>query len=326
MDLPVMMAMCLGFLTLLGLLVFDQGGQGKALGRRLKRVKTAGEVTLAPEKTEKLSLKRDIKDSGIPLLDKWIKSALPNPQRLREWLARTGLPITVSEYLLITALAIVIFFLLLNVLAGVKMVTALFVAVALGIFIPQGFFSGLAKKRAKKFIQFFPESIDAMVRSLRSGLPVNEAINVVAAEMPDPVGAEFGAIRDGVRMGLSLEEAMWSVAKRLDVPEYRYLIIALSIQRETGGNLGETLANVGDVLRKRRQIKLKIRAMSSEARASAMILGALPFVVLAVLAVVSSGYISVLFSDPRGHVLCGIALGMMGLGLWIMSQLINFEI
>jgi tight adherence protein B len=165
-----------------------------------------------------------------------------------------------------------------------------------------------------------------MVRSIKSGLPIAEAINVVASEMPDPIGTEFGHIRDGVRMGRSLEEAMWDVARRVDIPEYRYLIIALSIQRETGGNLSETLSNVGEVLRKRRQLKLKIKAMSSEAKASAMILGALPFIVTGVLGLVSPDYVGMLFHDPRGHILLGIAGSMLGSGIWIMSQMINFEI
>ncbi|MBI3419693.1 MAG: type II secretion system F family protein [Proteobacteria bacterium] len=322
LSLPII-AMGLGAIGIILFMLFDQGTQNKTLGRRLKRVK--GEEAEEAE-IEKISLKRETKDSGIPLIDRLIKSALPNPEKLRNRLARTGTKISVSEYLLMTTLCVAVFFMLFNIILGLKMLAAVFLALTIGLWIPHVTIGIMAKKRAKKFIKFFPESIDAMVRSIRSGLPIAEAVNVVANEMPDPIGTEFQSIRDGVRMGRSLEEAMWEVAKRLDIPEYRYLIIALTIQRETGGNLAETLNNVADVLRKRRQLKLKIKAMSSEAKASAMILGALPFIVIAVLSLVAGSYVSLLITDPRGNILCGIAVCMMGAGIYIMSQMINFEI
>ncbi len=304
-------------------LLYMLGAPGRTFNRRLRLV--LGAPAAAPGAPE-LHLERRVQDSAIPSFDRLIKTLLPNVEKFRNWLARTGLSLTVGEFLLVSALAGVGGFALFHLVFEVKIAGALLGAGAAGWLLPRAWVNGLARKRAKNFIRFFPESIDAMVRSIRSGLPVAEAVNVVAEEMPDPVGAEFRAIRDGVRMGRSLEEAMWDVARHVDVPEYRYLIIALSIQRETGGNLGETLANVAEVLRKRRQIKLKIKAMSSEARASAMILGALPFVVVGILALVSSGYVAILFSDPRGHVLLGIALGMMGTGMWLMAQMISFEI
>jgi tight adherence protein B len=314
-----------GLVIVVIMMVMDSG-EGKALNKRIKRVKGGEEDILAEKTAEKLTLMKVTKDSHIPLMDQLIKTMLKNPDRLRQRLARTGKNITVSEYLLISAVSVVVCFILFSTLMGLKILPALLVGLGLGLFLPHTVIGMMGKKRMKNFIKFFPESIDAMVRSIKSGLPIAEAVNVVASEMPDPVGTEFGHIRDGVRMGRSLEDAMWDVAKRVDVPEYRYLIIALSIQRETGGNLSETLGNVAEVLRKRRQIKLKIKAMSSEAKASATILGALPFIVLAVLSVVNSQYVAMLFFDPRGHVLCGIALGMLGAGIMVMSNMINFEI
>lgn len=301
-------------------------GEG-ALASRLKRAR--GEAQ-KPEKTKdsaapKVQLKREMKDSGIPLLDRVIKAALPNPDKVRQRLAATGAGLSISEYLLITALAVAVFVFIFRALVGMKLLGAVFLGLALGLWLPHTVTGMMARSRSKKFIKFFPESIDAMVRGIRSGLPVSESINTVAEEMPDPIGKEFRTIRDSVRMGVPLETAMWDVAKRIDVPEYRYLIIALSIQRETGGNLAETLANVSDVLRKRRQMKLKIKAMSSEAKASAMILGALPFIMILVLGAVSPDYIGTLFNDPRGNILLGIAGSIMGLGIFIMAQMINFD-
>ena len=317
-----------GFITLM-ILAFAlvPSSDTKVLEKRIKRVSGMNEK---PEKKSielpKVELKRSTKDSGIPFFDKVIKTALPNPEKLRNRLARTGMRMTISEYLLLTGLMVGIFFMLFHLLFGQKLMPSVLLSTMLGIWILHVFIGMKGKKRCKNFIKFFPESIDAMVRGIRSGLPISEAINVVGDEMPDPIGFEFRSIRDAVRMGRSLEDAMWDVAKRIDVPEYRYLIIALYIQKETGGNLAETLANVSEVLRKRRQIKLKIKAMSSEAKASAMILGALPFLVATVLGVVASEYVMLLFNDPRGNILLGIAFGMLGFGIWIMSQMINFEI
>ncbi len=317
-----------GVITIIVLIVaLMPGGDSQTLEKRIKRVSGMEEK---PEKKQaagpKVELKRSVKDSGIPFFDNFIKTALPNPEKLRNRLARTGMRMTISEYLLVTGLMIGIFFMLFHVIFGQKLLPSTLLSLMLGIWLPHVFIGMKGKKRCKEFIKFFPESIDAMVRGIRSGLPISESINVVGDEMPDPIGYEFRTIKDAVRMGRSLEDAMWDVAKRVDVPEYRYLIIALAIQKETGGNLGETLANVSEVLRKRRQIKLKIKAMSSEAKASAMILGALPFIVSIVLGLVATEYIMLLFNDPRGNILLGIAFGMLGFGIWIMAQMINFEI
>lgn len=317
-----------GFLTLV-IIVFallPEDGS-KAMNRQLKRVVGGSDKKeILDETSPKVQLRRETRDSGIPVFDRFIKEILPDLKKLRHRLAAAGLRMTISEYLLLSAVSAFLFVIFFRLVAGSKPLIAIALGFAVGVWLVHAFVSGRIKKRCKNFIKFFPESIDAMVRGIRSGLPISESIKTVGEEMPDPIGMEFRAIRDGVRMGRSLEEAMWEVAGRVDVPEFRYLIIALSIQRETGGNLAETLSNVGEVLRRRRQLKLKIKAMSSEAKASAMILGALPFIMVVVLGVVSSEYIMVLFNDPRGNMLVGIALGIMSLGIYIMAQMINFEI
>jgi tight adherence protein B len=306
-------------------LIFSSGASGRTLSQRMKRV--AESTAEATAKGEKFKLTREVKDSSIPLVDHFLKTSLPKvADKFRNQIAQAGLKISVSEYLLIMGLVGFVMYGIFHMALHFKPPLALIAGLGFGFFLPHTFLKIKTGAREKKFIKFFPESIDTMVRSIRSGLPIAEAVNVVATEMPDPVGEEFRSIRDGVRMGRSLEEAMWDVAKRINIAEYRYLIIAMSIQKETGGNLGETLHNVGDVLRKRRQMRLKIKAMSSEAKASAIILGSLPFLVSGVLSILSSGYISILFEDPRGNILLGIAFSMLFVGIFIMSQMINFEI
>ena len=165
-----------------------------------------------------------------------------------------------------------------------------------------------------------------MVRGLRSGLPVTECIKAVGREVPDPVGGEFRRITDEIKFGSKVNEAMWSAAHRLDMAEFKFFVVSLSVQQETGGNLAETLANLSEILRRRKQMRLKIKAMSSEAKASAMILGSLPFVMFCIIYLMNPGYESVLFTDPRGKIMLAVGLGAMGSGILVMSRMVRFEI
>jgi len=165
-----------------------------------------------------------------------------------------------------------------------------------------------------------------MVRALRSGLPISEAIIGAGREIAGPVGAELGRIEAGMRLGRDLDTLLWDIATRIDVPEFRFFIIALSVQRETGGNLAETLDNLADVLRKRRQMRAKVRAMSSETRATTMILAGLPVVVIVLLAVTSPHYLTPLYTDVRGLLLDGLGFAMLGTGVFIMIKMARFEI
>ena len=150
-----------------------------------------------------------------------------------------------------------------------------------------------------------------MVRALRAGLPVTEAIINAGQEIGDPVGTELRGIEAGMRVGRDLDSLLWDIAKRITAPEFRFFIIALSVQRETGGNLAETLNNLSEVLRRRRAMRAKARAMASEARASTMILGSLPIFVSVILSITSPAYIAPLFTDVRGLMLVGLALLML---------------
>jgi tight adherence protein B len=315
-----------GMVVVLLLLVSAFGDNASDdLQRRLIRVGPGDGKRRSGKKTLAQGSLRSTKDSSIPLLDLIIKK-LPNPGKLRARLARTGRNITLGEYLLVNALAVVITFFLMKTFSdAVPLVDAL-VAIMVGLGLPHMVVGIMGGRRIKKFLASFPEAIDTMCRGLRSGLPVAESIAAVGREMPDPVGIEFHRISDSVRLGKSLEDAMWDVAYRLDTPEFRFLIIAMAIQKETGGNLAETMGNLSDLIRKRRQLRLKIKAMSSEAKASAMIIGSLPFIMFTLLMFVSPNYVSILLHDPRGKMMLGGAGFWMFLGWAIMGKMIRFEI
>ncbi len=207
---------------------------------------------------------------------------------------------------------------------------------ALGLSLGVGIFAGAGiphfvvnraiKKRTKQFNSKFPDAIELLVRGLRSGLPVTETLGVVAQEVPGPVGQEFKSITERIRIGRTMEESLQETGDRLGIPEFNFFTITLAIQRETGGNLAETLSNLAEVLRKRAQMKLKIRAMSSESKASAYIVGSLPFIVFSLIWWINPKYIGGFFSDDRLIVTGLGGLVWMSIGGFIMAKMVSFEI
>ncbi|MBT5264339.1 MAG: type II secretion system F family protein [Rhodospirillaceae bacterium] len=199
-------------------------------------------------------------------------------------------------------------------------------ALVAGLVLPRLGLAFLVARRKHKFLVLFPDTIDLMIRSLRSGFPVDEAITAVGDEMPDPIGLEFKGVADRLRLGQTLESALFEAAERIDLPDFNFFTISLAVQRETGGNLTETLANLADILRRRLQMRLKVKAMSAEARTSAMIIGALPFVLAGALFASNPEYVLSLFQDPRGRLIVFIALASESLGIFTMIRMARFRI
>jgi tight adherence protein B len=297
-------------------------GNSRALARRLDAVRRQKRgATSGDKETRSLSLRENVSK-----MDQAARRWLPRRELLVARLERTGRNISIGKYMIMTVILIVILAITAIIVGGQKGLPSLLAAAALGVGIPHMVIGRMGKRRVAAFIALFPEAIDLMVRALRSGLPISEAVIMASHEIRDPIGAEFRTIEAGMRLGRDLESLLWDIGKRIDAPEFRFFIIALSVQRETGGNLAETLSNLSDVLRRRRTMRAKARAMASEAKASTMILGSLPVLVTIILMMTSPTYIMPLFSDIRGLVLIGIALGMLGLGIGIMIRMAKFEI
>lgn len=259
-------------------------------------------------------------------LESLVRKYLPNQQILEQRLARTGRDISIGAYAMINAMMAFGVFLIAFVLIGSSFMLVLFLALIAGIGLPHLVVGWMTHKRLKLFTAQFPDSIDLIVRGLKSGLPVTESIHSVGQEMADPVGFEFRHIADCVKFGQPLEEALWDTARRLDTPEFKFFVISISVQRETGGNLSEALGNLSEILRRRRQMGLKIKAMSSEAKASAIILGSLPFIMFAIIFAMSPDYEMALFTDPRGQMMLGVGLGFMAAGVLVMNKMVRFEV
>ena len=240
-------------------------------------------------------------------------------------LDRTGKGWTVSQYIyaslgLMLAVAVLIF------LQSGALLLSLGVGAVVGLGLPHlvvGFFIG---KRTNGFNAKFPDGIELLVRGLRSGLPVTETLQVVAQEVDGPVGVELKGIVERIKIGKTMEDSLQETADRLGIPEFNFFCITLAIQRETGGNLAETLSNLADVLRKRSQMKLKIKAMSSESKASAYIVGSLPFIVFGLIYWINPEYIGGFFYEDR-LIVAGLGgLVWMSIGVFIMAKMVSFEI
>jgi tight adherence protein B len=322
MALGIGVMAALGFALIAGLV----GGGGKRRYRRRLAAIGAGKKAAIGKQggAEARSLsRRQVKTS---MLDRLVKRWVPHRDLLDARLARTGRAITVSHYAMATGGLTFVTTILVLLFARMLFLPSLLIGLAVGVAVPHYTIGWLGARRIKTFLNLFPDAIDLIVRALKSGLPISEAIISAANEIADPVGAEFHTVENGMRMGRDLDSLLWDIAKRIDAPELRFFIIALSVQRETGGNLGETLGNLSELLRRRRSMRQKARAMASEARASTMILGSLPIVVTLILLMTSPSYIMVLFTDVRGLVLCGIAVGMLVTGIGVMVKMAKFEI
>ncbi|MEQ9330349.1 type II secretion system F family protein [Thalassobaculum sp.] len=203
---------------------------------------------------------------------------------------------------------------------------AALVAAAVAIAGPRLLILVLVERRRAKFLLQFPDSIDLMIRSLRAGLPVDEAVVTVGSEGGDAVAPEFRRVADRLAVGQTLEDSLWRSARRLAIPDFDFFIVCLTVQRETGGKLTETLANLSDILRRRLQMRLKVRAMSAEARTSAGIIGSLPFILAAALYAANPTYLAGLFHDPRGQIIVVAALASEALGIFTMIRMARFKI
>ncbi len=174
-----------------------------------------------------------------------------------------------------------------------------------------------------RFLDVFPDALDLLARAVRAGLPVFDAMEVAGREIPDPVGSEFRRTIDEMRIGVDMEDALQRAADRIRVQDFRFYVVALTLQRRTGGGLAETLGNLSSIIRRRKEVRLKARALSAEAKASAVVLAVLPFFVGAVMFMFNRSLMSVLFDDPRGRFMVDLAVLSLLAGIGVMVFIIK---
>jgi tight adherence protein B len=324
LEVAIMLAalMIAGVMVLGFYIATDSGRRRREQRVDAMRDRAMGTAVTLQQRDMASAVRRD-RESALDIL---VKRLLPRPDQLRLRLHRTGRKISIGQFgtailviAVITGASCWYFF-------GFKLAISGLIGLGVGIWLPHAAVNYLIKRREDQFTTRFPEGLDILVRGLRAGLPIAESIVNARTEVPEPVRTIYGHIADGVNLGQNLEDAIADSAKIIDTPELKFFSVSLSVQRETGGNLAETLANLADILRRRRQMKLKVKAMSSEARASAYILGSLPFIMFGLIFFVNTSYAMELFTDPRGMVMVGVGALMMMFGIFVMMKMVNFEI
>lgn len=297
------------------------------LRRRIQRIRARvfGEQPSA-NSSIRPTVRRKYHRSILGILGEKVASMLPHSEVLQLRLEQADVRLSIVDYLLYSSMLGGGFSFLLHLIVTppASITASLGIIMATGV--PHLWLNKRIRRRQQQFLSQFPDALDLIVRGVRSGLPVTEAIHTVAQEFQGITRKVFEEIIGNIRLGMTLDEALASMSRRVNLQEFRFFIISLSIQQETGGNLAEILEGLSRLMRRREQVRIKIKAMSSEARASATIIGSLPFVMAFLIYYVNPGYISKLFVDPRGMfmLMCGLMSLVMGLG--IMIKMVRFEI
>ncbi len=206
---------------------------------------------------------------------------------------------------------------------GIMIGAALFVIGALGL--PFWLLGFLTRRRMNQFLMLLPDAVELMVRGLRSGLPATDAMRTIAEEIPDPVGPEFREVVEGQKLGIPMDQGLERMYERVPLPEVNFLSIAIAIQKETGGNLSEALENLSTVLRARKAMKLKVKAITQEAKVSAYIVGSLPILLAGGIMYLNPDHMEKFFNTSTGNLMGLFAIGLMGTGILIMRKMINFR-
>jgi tight adherence protein B len=243
--------------------------------------------------------------------------------RIGAALGATGGRVTTFHLLIAACLGAILAELLASFLLALHGLLALLLMLGGAIGLPYFVIRFMQAKFQAGFLQSFPDALDLIVRAVRAGLPVADAIENVGIEIAGPVGKEFRQVHQGITIGIELDQELLRTAERVRLIEFRFFIVALALQKRTGGNLAETLENLSLTIRKRREMWLKARAMMSESRASAWLIGILPFISGAAIYFINANYIRMLFVDPRGRTLLGVAILLLAGGVFIMRTMIK---
>jgi tight adherence protein B len=221
---------------------------------------------------------------------------------------------------LLTAAAVLLFLL---GLLGLEPPLASVLSGTAGLGAPALVLRSAQRRYQNRFLVIFPDALDLVGRAVKAGLPVLDAMEVATQAIPAPVGSEFQRTLDEVRIGVQIDEALRHAAERVRIAEFRFYVVALALQHRTGGSLAQTLTNLSNVIRRRKELRLKVRAFTAEAKMSVMVLSALPFVAGGLMALINHDLMVTLFTDPRGRFMVGLALASLLSGVTVMTWMIK---
>jgi tight adherence protein B len=322
---PTLIVAVLAFVAVGGAgFAFSGGGQPLMANKRVKAVTGSTKIDRGKQAVDVAALKR--KQSTQEALRELSANEKKSRQRrlsVKGLIAQAGISLSLTVFWIISGVAGA-------VLAIAGLIIQGPIGAAMGFFIgmfglPRWFLHVLVSGRQKKFSNQLADGIDVIVRGVKSGLPLNQCLRIIAQESPEPLKSEFQALCDSQAMGVPLDQGMQRMYDHMPLPEVNFFSIVLVIQQKTGGNLSESLGNLSTVLRARKLMKEKVKALSAEANASAMIIGSLPIVVMLMVYLTRPQYISILFTDPVGNLVLLGAATMMSMGIFIMHKMVNFK-
>ncbi len=279
------------------------------------------EATVRVSRGAQKSRREQVEES---LKDLDIRNAKSKKPPLQTRIAQAGLSLTKQQFMMAAAgFGLFVFLLLLMIDAGILPALALGFAGAFGV--PMWAISFLKKRRENRFLDTFPDSVDVIVRGIKAGLPLLDSLKIIANEAPEPARSEFKQIVETQTIGIPLGEACGKLHERMPLPEANFFGIVIAIQQKAGGNLSEALGNLSRVLRDRKKMKAKIKAMSMEAKASATIIGSLPICVGMLVWLTSPDYIELLWTTEFGRIMIAACVAWMSIGVFVMKKMINFD-
>ncbi len=294
-------------------------GERKAEQRMQSVTKTEplARVSRGPQKS-----RRDLVESSLKDFDERHKKSKHVPISVR--IMRAGLSWSKRKFIIISAfIGLIMAFL--GFLSGTGLLGAAGLGFAGAFGFPRWLLSFLRKRREARFIDGLADAVDIIVRGVKAGLPLGDCIRMITMESSEPLKTEFRLIMETQAIGMPLGEACGKLYERTPLPEANFFGIVVAIQQKAGGNLSEALGNLSKVLRDRKKMRAKIQAMSQEAKASAAIIGALPIAVMILVYITSPQYISLLFTNPMGHIMLAGSAVWMTMGVLVMKKMINFD-
>lgn len=312
-------------------LLFDNIEQEKTTGRRLDQVRQTendrSAIKASRDRVSELAKRRKSVQDTLKDLD--AKQKLREGQTLRPPLRmqikQAGMSVSIKRFYVYSVIFGIAFTFVAMLFGAPLLSLPAILAVAI-VGIPRWFVSFRRKRRVKQFLAEFPNALDVIVRAVKSGLPLNDGIRLIASESREPVRTEFQRIVEGQQLGMSIPDASMRMSETMPCPEAGFFGIVIQIQSQAGGNLSEALGNLSRVLRDRKKMKDKVQALSMEAKASAVIIGALPFLIAGLIYLSSPSYLMILFTTTAGNIIIGVSLFWMSLGILVMRKMMNFEV
>ncbi len=322
-------------LLIVVLLVLSVGGTGWAVqhaGRKSREERMMSVIRGRAGNGKGARSDKDLQNKRRAEIAKKLKDGGDGVQKkgkigTKELLMQAGLTIPVRRYWLASlGVGLVTMLLALVMKAPMLPVTVPLAGIVGVLGLPRLFLRRKIKKRQKKFLMEFADALEAMVRLLKAGMPVAEAIRMASREFTGPVGEEMSRIYDSQKIGVPLPEACLDAARRMPITEMQMFATGITIQQQTGSSLSEVLMNLAGVIRARFKLKRKVQALSSEAKTSAAIIGALPFLVGSGLMLINGEYMDPLFHTTTGNILIAFGLFWMSCGIFVMKIMINFKV